>query len=91
MTRTCWSLDEDELARRGTGSRGLRRVLSSVAGRFMMSECRTGRMHECIRPALLRSRARYYWTVIAPFMFIAACGVHVKLYVPAGTFANETT
>jgi hypothetical protein len=32
-----------------------------------------------------------YWTVIAPFMFMAACGVHVKLYVPAGTLAKETT
>ena len=43
------------------------------------------------RHAALARRQVNYWTVIAPFMFIAACGVQTKLYVPAGTFAKETT
>ncbi len=32
-----------------------------------------------------------YWTVTLPFMFMARCGVQKKSYVPAGTFANDTT
>ena len=42
------------------------------------------------RQCLPNGATDYGVTVMTPFMFIAACGVHVKSYLPAGTLAKET-
>lgn len=50
---------------------------------------KTGRMH-WLHPPRLYTSCETYSTVTVPFMFIAACGVHVKSYLPAATLPKET-
>ena len=62
-------------------------------GVFIGMDAERGGCTKRIHPVVLRRRAVVpdYWTVTEPFMFIAACGVQMKSYLPAGTLANETT
>src|SRR5690348_17647996 len=41
------------------------------------------------RESFSRHERRDYCTVMLPFMFMAACGVQMKSYLPAGTLAKE--
>ena len=62
-----------------------------ASSREARANARRGGCQLRIRPVKLSNGAKAYGvTVIEPFMFIAACGVQVKSYLPAGTLANET-
>ena len=62
-----------------------------VSSRAIRCERTTGRMPVAHPPRQTDrvKRKAYGVTVMEPFMFIAACGVQMKSYLPAGTLANE--
>ena len=66
------------------------RVTAHAAGQCFGAMC-DGVGAAGTHPVELNSRSDpAYWTVIVPFIPIAACGVQSKSYLPAGILAKET-
>src|SRR6478672_10508471 len=63
---------------------------SARSGPAELVHVRRGGHHERPPRRVVRWNGQAYWTVIVPFMPIAACGVQSKSYLPAGILAKDT-